>query len=65
MNENPTHFAVPAAIFGAGHYGLSGKLVKAACRCVGNAVAPQVVQPFARAIRKMIIQEKNLLPNPQ
>lgn len=31
--------------------GLSSRLVEASCRCVGDSVVPQVIQPIARAIK--------------
>jgi len=35
-------------------HGLPGGLVEAAVRCVGNAVVPQIVQVYARAIKEMM-----------
>jgi DNA (cytosine-5)-methyltransferase 1 len=34
--------------------GLPGRLVEAAARCSGDAVVPQVIQPIARAIHKIL-----------
>lgn len=31
------------------------RLARAACECAGDAVAPQVIQPIARAIRKIML----------
>lgn len=39
--------------------GLSGGLVEAAIRCVGNSVQPQVAQIFARAIYQLLTRKKN------
>lgn len=35
-------------------HGLPSRLVEAACRCAGDAVVPQVIQPIARAIRERL-----------
>ena len=50
---NETHTGIPVLADG-----LPSRLVEAAARCAGDAIVPQVFQPIARAIRKVIDQTK-------
>ena len=47
---NETHTGVPVLA-----HGISARLAEAATRCAGNSVVPQVIQPIAAALYKLLI----------